>query len=273
MTLNEAPCLIFDLDGTLYEDTDHFDYYAAQLKEKLPADKKAEFEADYHSILNGAHPLTIGKAYDIEHDAILTLDPFTNKVTEAHTWEGEMWNQTQIEKAYPEALSYDFERMIAIGDGWWLPFSAAVHHGLHMKDTYHCYVKTKEYMVSEEFQLTQTPGLKDWLTKWKEEKHLILMTNSEAYDVENLLRELELEGLFHEVITSAQKPSMTDNHFDRVLKELPYKPEEIISIGDNFINEVAPALQKGMHAIFIQPRPVTIEHERLHVVKSLQELL
>ncbi|WP_052364174.1 hypothetical protein [Geomicrobium sp. JCM 19037] len=53
--------VIFDLDGTLYEDTDHFDHYAKRLSEELPEQKRANFFQDYDDMKKGNHAVPSAK--------------------------------------------------------------------------------------------------------------------------------------------------------------------------------------------------------------------
>ncbi len=268
----DCKLIIFDLDGTLYEDTDHFDYYASLLKEKVAIDEQEHFIKDYEDMKKGDHPVAIGKAYDVERDAILTLDPLTLKVTHVQKWDGTEWDSEDVNHTYDRELTFDFEKMIAIGDGWWLPYSAARHYGVSIEETYHCYTKTKEFMVTDEFQLTKTPGLKEGLNKLKEEAEIVLVTNSEKDDVERLLNELELDDLFPEIVPLAQKPVQTKKIFLDLMKKYGVKADETVSIGDNLINEIAPALLLGLKTIYIQPTGIKLEHANLKVVTSLADV-
>ncbi len=266
MFLN-AQVFVFDLDGTLYEGTDHFDYYAERLLLDVSSENKAAFRADYEKMKAGEHPVKIGKAYDVERDTILTLDPFTLKVVKAEAWDGEEWSEDQKNEVYSGQLSFDFETMIAIGDGWWLPFVAAKHYGV--QKCYPRYVETKEYMVTEQFQLEQIAGVRQGLETLKQSKKIVLVTNSDIDDVGRLLKELDLDGIFQHIVTSAKKPSRTEEIFKQIIEQYEVKPEEVVSVGDNFINEIAPALQMGMKAIYIDPLQGDLTHEQLKVVKSL----
>ncbi|GEN52917.1 HAD family hydrolase [Halobacillus faecis] len=270
--IEKAACLIFDLDGTLYEDVDHFQYYANLLKERVSQNNQRCFDEDYKAIINGEHLLTIGKIYDMEHDAIVTVDPFTSKVEKVTSWYGDLWDREAVRQAYPHKLQYDFEQYIAIGDGWWLPFAVAMHYGVRIEEARECYVKTKDFMATEEFLMTKTKGLKAALERWKEDKLLVLLTNSEGYDVESILNRIDLSGLFHDHISSAFKPQKTEDHLNSILDRYHLNPEEVVSIGDNFLNEIAPALNMGMKAIFVQPTEVAFEYPDLQVVKSLEEI-
>src|SRR6476660_4577892 len=49
MENNKLKVIVCDLDGTRYEDTHHFEYYAKQLQHKLPTEKHEAFWKDYQS--------------------------------------------------------------------------------------------------------------------------------------------------------------------------------------------------------------------------------
>lgn len=265
----EAKLFIFDLDGTLYEDTDHFDYYASLLQQNLPTDKQQAFASDYSQMKAGKHPVTIGKAYDVERDAVITIDPMTEKATAVQDWNGSEWLPDMVQQVYPNPLHFNFEKMIAIGDGWWLPQVTARHYGLTARQVQDCYNKTKEYMVTDEFQLTKTPGLKDGLIHLGRQKNLVLVTNSEIDDVTRLLKELDLENLFDDIVPLALKPANTKKHFHSIMSRYGASPGETVSIGDNFINEIAPALALGMKAVYIQPYRREETNGNLCIVRSL----
>ncbi|WP_257009884.1 HAD family hydrolase [Evansella halocellulosilytica] len=259
---------IFDLDGTLYEGTDHFDYYAKRLLTDVIAEKQDDYWNDYDKMKKGNHPVKIGKAYDVQRDLAVTVDPMTLTVVEAHDWDanpieniGELYGKDQIK--------FDFENIVAIGDGWWLPFACAKHYGV--KDCYRRYLETKEYMVSDEFQLDQIPGLREFLLELRKSSPTVLMTNSDREDVGRLLKELNLDHVFEHIITSAQKPTFTDGLFGELQKQYEVDMGEIVSIGDNFINEIAPALLKGMKAVYISEHPHQAEHERLTHVNRITD--
>jgi FMN phosphatase YigB (HAD superfamily) len=270
--LKKSDLIIFDLDGTLYEDTDHFDYYASLLQKRLPAGQQGAFSEEYRKMKDGSHIVAIGKAYDVNRDCAITVDAMTDKATAVHDWEGREWDQSEVKRNYGDRLHFDFENMIAIGDGWWLPFVTSRHFGLTSQETYICYNTTKEYMVTDDFQLTKTPGLKEGLHSLKQTKPLVLMTNSEKDDVERLLKELDLEWIFDRIVPSALKPSSTKKHLQALMAYYQVPPEKTLSIGDNFINEIAPALLLGMNALYIQPHLESGDHDNLVVVKSMADV-
>ena len=102
---------IFDLDGTLYEGTAHFDYYAALMKQELPAEWQRAFARDYEKMKRGEHAVKIGTAYDTEQDTILEVDPFTSRITAVKSWSGEELAWVRLK---PRTAESDFES-VAIG--------------------------------------------------------------------------------------------------------------------------------------------------------------
>lgn len=269
--LEDVELVIFDLDGTLYEDTDHFDYYAEQLKQELPEEVQPLFSTEYKKMVSGNHPVTIGKVYDVVRDHILQVDAIHTTVVHAWTWDGEELNSETIQSLYPHPLQLDFDTMIAIGDGWWLPNVCAKHFGL--QDTQTAYHKTKDFMATDQFKLTKIPGLREGLSHLKEKKDIVLLTNSTEDDVARLLKNLDLQGIFDSIITEARKPSLTKNHFSTLLKEKNIEPIKALSVGDNYINEIAPAIYLGMQTVFIDLYEFDYPEYSGLKVKSISEII
>ncbi|PYZ92034.1 hydrolase [Salipaludibacillus keqinensis] len=259
---------IFDLDGTLYEGKDHFDYYAQLLMNDVPLSKRSSFMEDYEKMKAGDHVVAIGKAYDVKRDLAVTVDPITLTVVEAHKWNGQ--KVENIESIYGnKPVQFDFEELVAIGDGWWLPFASAKHYGV--ENCHPRYMQTKEYMVSDQFSLDAIPGLREFLLHVQKTDHILLMTNSDKEDVLRLLHELNLTNVFDHVISSAKKPSRTKEFFKELqgIYDLPY--DRLVSVGDNFLNEIAPALLLGMQAVYISEHPHKTEHKNLLQVPSITD--
>ncbi|KHF38393.1 HAD family hydrolase [Halalkalibacter okhensis] len=259
--------IIFDLDGTLYEGTDHFDYYAEQLKVGVKLEEQDQFTSEYEKMKKGDHIVQIGKAYDVKRDLVLTVDPMTLMVSNAHRWDGAQLSENDIKTLYPHTLEFNFNDMIAIGDGWWLPFVTAKHYGV--EDCYPSYLATKEYMVTDQFTLEKLEGLKDGLNELKKQTNIVLVTNSDREDVGRLLHELDLQDVFEHIVTSAKKPAQTTPIFQELLKQYKVEAKDTASVGDNFINEIAPALLLGMQGIYINPHGFEMDHQSLKVIPSI----
>ncbi|GAA0498031.1 hypothetical protein GCM10008986_26350 [Salinibacillus aidingensis] len=267
--IEKTDVIIFDLDGTLYEGDQHFALMVENLKQRLPEKHHKAFDELYQKSLAGDHALTIGKVYDVQEDVIWTWDPFTTELTNAQNWDNE---QVHIYDA-PTKLSvseFDYQRFVPIGDGWWPPYSIARHFGLTVEDTQWAYRRTKEQMANLDGMLEPTPGLQQYLEELSKAKKLVLITNSEIDDVHRLLKFLGLDHIFSDIVPSALKPMNTNKHFKEVLTRYDVKPEQVLSIGDNFMNEVAPALQLGMYGIWLTTsNEVPLKNDKFAKIRTL----
>lgn len=266
---NNVKVVIFDLDGTLYEDNLHFKYYANILKENIKEEYREVFSEDYENILKGNHIVSIGKIYDVDNDLVLLVNPDSMIVRQAWKWDGTEVSNVSIKKLYPRPIRCNLTDMISVGDGWWLPDVVAKRYGLIK--TYFAYLKTKEYMMSEKFQLKILDGLSSYLKELKKYKTLILLTNSSEEDSHKMLTKLKLGNIFHEIISEAKKPELSIQHFEDILKKYSVEPCQVVSVGDNFVNEVLPALKLGMGTVFIDPYNMIYDYEGIKV-KSITEI-
>lgn len=269
--LEKYKLVIFDLDGTLYEGTEHFDYYAKLLQERVAADQRADFYREYEAMKAGEHLVSIGKVYDVQRDLVLTIDSLTFEVTAAYRWKGEKLSDAEMAECYPGPQQFDFNQLVAIGDDWWLPFASAKHYGV--EENHSSYLATKEFMVSDDFAIEKLEGLRTYLLRLKEQTQIVLMTNSDREDVMRLLNELDLINVFDHLITSAKKPAYTKKLMEHFIEQYEIEPSEAVSVGDNFINEIAPAIAIGMDAVYIQPHGHDEKVEGLTVIASLTDFI
>ncbi|MEK5176540.1 HAD family hydrolase [Heyndrickxia sp. FSL W8-0496] len=263
--------IIFDLDGTLYEDTHHFDYYAKKLCEKLSEPKRKLFTHDYQAVLEGKHPLKMGTIFDVEKDLILTQDH--GRVTYACTWEGQPLEQETVEKFYPSTLNFDFHSILNIGDLWWIPAAIARHYGITNQDAECSFIETREYMMSPRFQMREVPDFKQVLKQLAIHSKLILLTNSPKRDSEVLLSKLGFQHLFDKKIFDGKKPMKTKEHIKMIKESYLVEYNQILSIGDNVINEISPAKELGCQTILIDSHGISAPSQADRIVQNLTELV
>lgn len=261
---------LFDLDGTLYEDQDHFDYYAECLEERLPPQNRSLFWKDLNSARKGEHPLRLGRVYDRDNDLVLEID-YRGNVKGAWNWKGEPVKGSRLKALYPEPALCNMDDMLYMGDGWWLPVACAFHYGL--KNPGPCYEKTKDWLVENDHALNPIPGLARELNDLKRNFPLVLATNSEKDDTKRLLDILNLNDIFSGIYTCCDKPARTENLIELIEKEFQINREAFISIGDNFLNEIAPLRLCGAQTVLIDPHDVFRgKRETGPVVKSIKEI-
>jgi len=263
--------IVFDLDGTLYSDTHHFDYYAERLMKKLPLDVRDSFLRDYQAARQGKHVIKIGRVYDLQHDLVLTHKD--RVVTEAYEWNGYGITEERVKWLYPEAITIDNERMLSIGDLWWVPVPIARHYGLDEKTCHQAFLETRQYMTGPEFKMKETPGLKETLKDLYENKKLVLLTNSPEPDSRAILEKLGLSGLFHKYIFSGKKPTQTVHHFKSIKEQFGVEYREILSVGDNWVNEIHPVQGLGVKTLFINEYQLDASYHADFVVSKLEEAI
>jgi len=268
---NRPKIIVFDLDGTLYEDTHHFDFYINSVAGQLNGDIKEKCLKDYKAILNNEHPLKVGRIYDALQDLIIVqLD---NRVQDVYDWNGFKYSKEKVEQLYSQPIHIDMVRYLSIGDLWWVPSAIGVHYGLELQQTRQSFFKTREYMMGPDFNVTPVPGLKSCLEILKENITLVLITNSPEVDSEEILNKLGLNGLFTEKIFRALKPSETFNHFKYLSDKYSISFSEILSIGDNYINEILPVQSLSCQTIYIDPHNTSYEPKANITVSKISEII
>jgi FMN phosphatase YigB (HAD superfamily) len=272
MTNFKTKVIVFDLDGTLYEDTHHFEYYAKRLQSKLPTEKQAQFWEDYQLAQQGEHALKVGRCYDVKRDLILVQEH--NHVNEAYTWDGSLQSGEEISIFYPNPIVIDQLHIISIGDLWWLPITIARHYGLSANHSYKAFLETRSYMMGPEFSMTRVPGFVETLTKLRQKGFkLTLLTNSPEPDSEVILTKLGLEKLFDLKIFEGKKPTHTAKRFSVIKEHFQVEYNQIVSVGDNWINEILPASELGCSTILIDPYFVSKKADANHIVRDLSQLI
>ncbi len=243
---------MYDLDGTLYESTDQFDYYAEQLVRALPADRQSDFRADYTAGKNAAHTLCVGHLYDAAHDLVLTMTD--GHVQMARRWDGKALAAAERAALYPGAVAVDHHTLMNVGDLWWVPTAVAAHYGLSPAERWQAFLNTRDYMAGPDFSLTPVPGLAQTLTDLRRRGVVqVLTTNSPQPDSEILLHKAGLDGLLDRAYFLSNKPAGFPAVVREVCQEFGVAPPAMLSVGDNYVNELAPARELGMRTAFIDP--------------------
>ncbi len=262
--------IVFDLDGTLYEDTEHFDYYASCLAEELEEEKREDFFHDLAASRVGEHVLRLGRVYDVENDNILEITPL-GEIKKAWNWQEEPLSESTISELYPAKINCNMTDMLYLGDGWWPPAACAFHYGV--ESTERCYQKTKEWLAANDDFLTPRPELNSALTALKRDYTLILATNSDAADAKRILNLLQLDSFFTETHTSCDKPAQSRQLFTKIIARNNIIAEELLTVGDNFLNDIAPARMLGCQSILLDPfNSFAAEQDTGPILNNLSEL-
>lgn len=271
MSLEHIKVIVFDLDGTLYEDTHHFDFYAERLKFRLSADKQHLFSKDYLSCKEHRHPLKTGRVYDAEEGLILVH--MDGVVREAYRWNGEQISREKASEIYNEPINYDFKRFFSIGDPWWIPASIARHYGLSSERIYEAFLETRKFMLGPDFKMKKIPSLAEAIKAVRKKTDIVLYTNSSEEDSEGILTKLGLDGLFSLKIFNGKKPAKTVEWFTYIRDYFQVSFEEIMSVGDNWVNEIRPVKPLGCITAYIDAYDTGETAYTDFAVPTMRELL
>lgn len=264
--------IIFDLDGTLYEDRHHFDYYADRVKKKLPESIQEEFEETYQKVVNDQHPLQPGRFYDLLEDKLIVQ--IHQEIKEVYHWNGKLVDPQEVNVLYPEGYVHlDRRRFFSIGDYWSVPIIIARHFGFQRKDVNSAFTETRRYMMSEKFTMNPVKGFRETLLELKEHINLVLLTNSPQPDSDVLLIKLGLDNVFAKKIFNAKKPSHTTLRFTEIRDTFETQYPNMLSVGDNYVNEILPARDLGLETIYIDNHHTGLASQSELTVHSITEVI
>lgn len=236
--------VIFDLDGTLYEDPRVYNRYARELSRFLPTEQRAAYLKDWRQARARRGVARVGMGYDRGRDRLFRFVGDT--IRGFVEWDG---IEVPLED---QAISWDGLPLfggdrVFIGDHWGLPETLAIHHGVQQADRATAFLATRAWMSGEGSTLVVTQELPRTLAALAAAgARLAALSNSPAGTVDDVLRRLGVRDLFFTIAASSNKPA----GLLRFLQENG-AGEQVLCVGDHYVNEIAPALLLGCHALYI----------------------
>lgn len=272
LNLDAVKVIIYDLDGTIYDDTRHFVLYAQEIQSHLESDVHEAFWADYEAVTTGKHPgLRIGSFYDARHDLVLL--PKAGRVDRALHWDGSEIPPVLRDQLYPGPIEPDHNTVLNVGDLWWVPAAISLHHGGSPEKHQEAFYRIREIMSDPSFTVQPIPGLQEMITGLKGKVVQVLATNSPQPDSEAILGKVGLMGLFDAHYYRSNKPAGLRQIFSQLSEAHGLPLSALLSVGDNLVNEIAPARVMGCQAVFIDPFGTVDPAEAEMVVPSMAELI
>lgn len=264
--------IIYDLDGTVYDDNRHFEIYARLIQETLPGAVQEDFWADYRAVVDGRHPaLAIGRFFDRERD--LVLKPRGGRIAAALRWDGSAISPEQVAQWYPDEVKPDHSRILNVGDLWWAPTAVAGHYGGDAAKNQKCFLQIREMMADPSFTIKPIPGFRELVQELKGEVLQVLVTNSPQPDSEAILTKVGLIGLMDRCYFQSNKPAGLGSIIAELARDNGGSTEGLLSIGDNLVNEIAPAKALGCRTVFIDPHSLAEPGDADLIVRNMAELM
>lgn len=271
MVLGKIKAIIFDLDGTLYEDKHHLKHYAEIIKNILSPKLKENFMIECNKAILGKHILRIGKIYDAPKDLILIGND--KKVVHAYKWDGTCLEKNLMEYMYPGEIEIDIMNIISVEDPLWLIGCIGMHYGLDKPTSHSAYLQERNYIMSSEFIMYPVKELRETLEDLKTKVKLILLTNSHELSSETIIKKLGIHHVFTEKIFEGDKPTKTIEILNQIRNKFNLSFSEILSVGDNYMNEILPAKRLGCKTIYIDTYNIRSNEDADYVVKNVSEMI
>lgn len=255
--------IVFDLDGTIYQNNHFHPYYIHFL---LEGSDKRRWEKDLiclvDDIFTGKH-LVMNSYYAT---AEIKADTFEDYV---HTLEDALLSRLTFEDSI---LRRD---VIFLGDAWSVVSLIGSTLGLlkNGRDN-EVYKKTRNRMSAD--GMAGHMRLKEAILELGKRYETVLLTNSYEETALDFLAQLDFRDVFQKTIYSASKPYGLVQNLSRYCPQLLTCPETFLTIGDHAYNDLLPLQQLGCKALWINPFENIHEAEadmRVHTLDELAECL
>lgn len=238
--------VIFDLDGTLYEEERVYDRYAEELARLIPEARRDGFIHAWSAIKQGEGRHLVGLGYDESRGQLFGHS--RGRITHYLTWEGDA---VPAQPGRPEEVNGQRLRFgsghINVGDWWGVLAALAARFGLQADMRQAAFLAVRAHMSSDAGRLRPDANLRSTLLGLQSAGlRLIAMSNSPADTVGDTFDQLEIRDCFTTVVADASKPAGL-LHF----LEKERDSASVLSVGDNFVNDIEPALDAGAQALYI----------------------
>ena len=251
--------VIFDLDGTVYQNMSFHHSYLRALTAGTWAEKwQEELCTLVETILRGER-LEMNRFYlrgEVQADTPDALAEALQK-------------RVCPDMTYEQAIGR--EDVVYLGDAWALLAFLGDGMGL-LKGSRADEVYRSTRVEMEREGMEGNLRLRDAVAALQKRKRVILLSNSYRQTVLEFLRQLGFEGVFREICPSARKPYGMLESLRALDPELLAQPEQVLSIGDHAFNDLMPVAAIGGKTLWMNPYPGIHEPEYDWSLRTLDEL-
>lgn len=248
--------IIFDLDGTLYQDYRFLGRYVYKMLVNTHSKEEIEEFTDYaYKFLEGSQQVKLGYFYDqsftfYEHDHL--------KPTNAFDWQGNKLDGQEIDGD----LTY-------VGDPWSIATFIGRKEKISSEAVRKAFLEVRSEMLHGNEYIEVNERLADTVRGLDQYK--ILMTNTVEPSGKEFVDYLLLKDCFDEIYYDGKKPKGV-HQLIKSLLDKGYKGEEILSIGDNPFNDLHPVKQIGGYTCFISQYGIADHTQWSKRIKTIDDL-
>lgn len=257
--MNNIKTIVFDLDGTIYQNNDfHRDYIHFLLEGSNLTGWEDSLVRFIDGVYTGKH-LTMNAYYSTARISAGTAEEYF----------------AALERAYVPGIDFDCARsrgdLVFLGDAWAVVSLIGKTLGLleNGRDN-QVYRKTRQKMSQDGMQGNQR--LRRAILALGSRYETVLLTNSYEETALDFLAQLGFSGIFRRAVYSAGKPFDLVKNLSTHFPELRSRPETFLTVGDHAFNDLMPLQQLGCKALWINPFENVHEARADITVHTLDEL-
>ena len=258
--MSEIKTILFDMDGTLYQDFNfHRDYLRYSLENTPYESRLPEALALAERTLDG-NGLVMNRFYRLP-EAV----PAEGALEQ--TLRGAMQLEMQFAHCYEAGLG----NLAYLGDPWEVVTLITAAYGVLEQNGEQAFLRVREEMHRR--SIHADPALLSVLLRLKERYHTILLSNSPEQSASDFIEKLGFQDAFCEKIYDAHKPYGLLKTVYRVHPELREQPEQMLSVGDHAFNEIENILLAGGKTLWMNPYGDAPQVDTTWSVRSIAELI
>ncbi|MCL6457759.1 MAG: HAD family hydrolase [Gorillibacterium sp.] len=242
--LQNIEVVIFDLDGTLYQDGTFYKRYLQLLfEEGEHGTRLGEFLDDMASLLAGRYVGGIGDWY---HPASDTWTRGTDPSPVYRNWLG-------VEQSvFPKEIDAP---SIYAGDAWSLVSIFATRYGVSEQKRQQAFQQVRREMLQGASSFERHHDLYSAIGNLTGVRAKVLLTNSPENTGREFIAALDCLELFTEIQYGAAKPSGLERYMQQLMGRESLRPDQILSIGDHAWNDLYPVRKLGGRTVWLSPYP------------------
>lgn len=227
--------IVFDLDGTIYQDIYFYKKYIHFLVEQTEySNWEKEIVAFCDKVFNG-EKLKMNDNYEV--------------VPKKFNYSEELF--TALENS---RCSGPGENTINLGDAWSVMALIGETLGLCSKGRGdEIFARTRKAMLED--GLIADIKLYETIKNISKKYNVILLSNSYESTAKEFLKNINFENVFLKVGFSSVKPHGMIDALNKICPKALNEPETIMTIGDHAYNDLEPLAVRGAKTIWINPYP------------------
>lgn len=260
--LQDVRVILFDMDGTLYQDhTFHRDY----LRYLLDGTEREAFTEE-----------AIRLADEIMTHGVVPMDRFyrVQPTSRAGTWKqlaeylrGCMIDEMPFEMCYRDGLG----ELRFLADPWEVATMIAAALGTLEQNGEEAFLRVRKEM--EDNALAPDPELRGVLEALKERYITVLLSNSPQQSAANFIDRLDFTGAFTFIAYDACKPYQLFESLHSCPGLEDVSDQTILSVGDHAFNEIVNVHLAGGKTIWMDPYNAQAEIPCTFRVKNIPQLM